>query len=143
MKTSGTASRSLSVRLALLALALAALSGCQRPSGGTVPLKQTAPAVGFPVAVRDALGEQVVMKAHPRRIISLAPAVTEILFSLGLGEHVVGVTEDCTYPPEAREKEKVGRFFALSVEGVRRIENVFRSRGEKRCLWGVAPSRKS
>jgi iron complex transport system substrate-binding protein len=41
------------------------------------------------------------------RICSLLPSATEIAFSLGLGESVVGVTHECDYPPEAREKPKV------------------------------------
>ena len=44
----------------------------------------------------------------PENIISLAPSNTEILFALGLGDKVVGVTDSCDYPPEALEKEKVG-----------------------------------
>ncbi|GBC92961.1 Vitamin B12-binding protein [bacterium HR15] len=43
-----------------------------------------------------------------RRIVSLAPSITEILFALKLGERVVGVTALCNYPPEARSKPKVG-----------------------------------
>jgi iron complex transport system substrate-binding protein len=43
-----------------------------------------------------------------RRIVSLTPSNTEILFALGLGQRVVGVTEYCDYPPEARKKAKVG-----------------------------------
>ncbi len=42
------------------------------------------------------------------RIVSLAPSMTEILYALGLGERVVGVTALCNYPPEARQKPKVG-----------------------------------
>ena len=43
-----------------------------------------------------------------QRIVSLAPSITEILFALGLGERVVGVTALCDYPPEARTRPKVG-----------------------------------
>ncbi len=43
-----------------------------------------------------------------QRIVSLAPSITEILFALGLGERVVGVTAMCDYPPSARAKPKVG-----------------------------------
>lgn len=42
------------------------------------------------------------------RIVSLAPSVTEMLFLLGLGDSVVGVTDYCDYPPEARRIERVG-----------------------------------
>lgn len=40
----------------------------------------------------------------PQRIVSLAPSNTEILYALGIGERVVGVTRDCDWPPEARHK---------------------------------------
>jgi iron complex transport system substrate-binding protein len=43
------------------------------------------------------------------RICSLLPAATEIAFGLGLGDHVVGVTQECDYPPEARQKPVVVR----------------------------------
>lgn len=42
--------------------------------------------------------------AYPQRIVSLAPSVTEILYALGAGPRVVGVTRDCDWPPEARRK---------------------------------------
>jgi iron complex transport system substrate-binding protein len=43
------------------------------------------------------------------RIVSLVPSATEMLFALGLGEEVVGVTHECDYPPEAQELPKVTR----------------------------------
>jgi len=50
------------------------------------------------------------------RIVSLAPSITEILFSLGLGDNVVGVTRYCDYPPEAVEKIKVGGYYDPNYE---------------------------
>jgi iron complex transport system substrate-binding protein len=44
----------------------------------------------------------------PRRIVSLAPNITEILFAFGLGDAVVGVTRFCDYPKEALGKAKIG-----------------------------------
>jgi iron complex transport system substrate-binding protein len=58
--------------------------------------------------VADDLGRKVFLAQSPRRLISLAPSVTEILFALGLGDRVVGVTTYCDYPPEAQSIEKVG-----------------------------------
>jgi iron complex transport system substrate-binding protein len=43
------------------------------------------------------------------RICSLLPGATEILFALGLGDHIVGVTHECDYPPDARLKPIVVR----------------------------------
>jgi iron complex transport system substrate-binding protein len=54
----------------------------------------------------------------PDRIISLAPNITEILFALELGNHIVGVTNFCDYPEEARDKPKVGGMSNPSLEAV-------------------------
>lgn len=53
----------------------------------------------------------------PRRIVSGTPAVTEILFALGLEERVVGVTTNCNYPPAVRHKERIGGF-SLNLERI-------------------------
>ena len=71
-----------------------------------------------PEPVIDDLGRPVVITGVPRRIVSLAPANTEILFALGLGNRVVGVTDFCNYPPEALEKEKVGAFYPPDIEKI-------------------------
>jgi iron complex transport system substrate-binding protein len=53
-----------------------------------------------------------------RRVISMAPSLTETMFALGLGERLVGVTRFCTYPPEAAEKTKVGGYFDPNYETI-------------------------
>ena len=45
---------------------------------------------------------------YPQRIISMSPGITEILFSLGLGDRVVGVTDFCNFPEEAKKLPKIG-----------------------------------
>ena len=64
----------------------------------------------------DDLGRLVAINGTPQRIVSLAPSNTEILFALGLGDKVVGVTDYCDYPPEALEKEKVGGYADPDIE---------------------------
>ena len=54
----------------------------------------------------------------PKRIISLAPNITEILFALGLGDNIVGVTNFCDYPEEAKKKPKIGGMSNPSLEAV-------------------------
>jgi iron complex transport system substrate-binding protein len=66
----------------------------------------------------DDLGRLVAINGTPQRIISIAPSNTEILFALGLGEKVVGVTDWCDYPPEALEKEKVGGYDTPDIEKI-------------------------
>ncbi len=53
----------------------------------------------------------------PKRIVSLTPNNTEILFALGVGSRVVGVTNACNYPPEAKRLPKVGDV-NISIEKV-------------------------
>jgi iron complex transport system substrate-binding protein len=52
------------------------------------------------------------------RIVSLAPSITEVLFELGLGSNVVGVTRYCRFPPEAELIKKVGGYFDLNAEAI-------------------------
>ena len=63
-----------------------------------------------PGTFTDDLGREVSIEKVPQRIISLAPSNTEILFALGLGDRVVGVTRYCNYPEEAKQKEQIGGF---------------------------------
>jgi iron complex transport system substrate-binding protein len=72
----------------------------------------------FPVTVKDDVGRRVTVSKEPRRLISTAPDVTEILFALGLGDRVVGVTTWCNYPEEAKTKEKIGDFANPNLEKV-------------------------
>lgn len=56
--------------------------------------------------------------APPARIVSTAPSVTEMLYALGLGDRVVGVTTYCRYPPEAARKPKIGSYTKPGVETI-------------------------
>ena len=67
---------------------------------------------------KDALGFITKMESTPKRIISLAPNITEILFALDLGDNVVGVTRFCDYPPEAIRIEKIGGLVDPNLEKI-------------------------
>ncbi len=67
--------------------------------------------VAFPVSAAEPA-------SPPGRIISLAPSMTEILFALGLGDHIAGVTTFCDYPEEAKKKPKIGGMSNPSLEAV-------------------------
>lgn len=62
----------------------------------------------FPVTIKDAVDQEVVIDEKPERIVSLIPSNTEIAFALGLGDEIVGVSDFDNYPEEALEKEKIG-----------------------------------
>jgi iron complex transport system substrate-binding protein len=68
--------------------------------------------------VTDQLGRTVEFDSVPQRIVSLAPSNTEILFALGLGDRVVGVTEYCDYPAAAKDKAVIGGFSTVDLERV-------------------------
>jgi iron complex transport system substrate-binding protein len=53
-----------------------------------------------------------------RRIVSLAPSITETLFALGLGDRVVGVTRYCKYPPQVKDIAKVGGYMDPNFEAI-------------------------
>ncbi|MBW1667321.1 MAG: cobalamin-binding protein [Deltaproteobacteria bacterium] len=78
-------------------------------------------AVEAPASARsfeDALGRKITLRSAPKRIIPLAPNLTEILYALGLGDRVVGVTRFSSYPPEAASKPKVGSYIDINVERI-------------------------
>lgn len=54
----------------------------------------------------------------PQRIVSLAPGLTEIVFAIGRGSSLVGVTKFCDYPEAARKIKKVGGFLDVSMEAL-------------------------
>lgn len=54
----------------------------------------------------------------PLRIVSTAPSITELLYALGLGDRVVGVTNYCHYPPEAKLKPKIGDYTSPNLEAI-------------------------
>jgi len=56
--------------------------------------------------------------AAPQRVISTAPVITEILYALGAGDRVVGVTTYCHHPAEARTKPKIGTYVKPHMEAV-------------------------
>ncbi len=67
-------------------------------------------------AVVDEVGRRVVVPEHPRRIISLSPSITEILFSLGLEDRIVGVSNHSDFPTQALAKPRVGSYVNPNLE---------------------------
>ena len=78
--------------------------------------------VAAALTVTDATGREVVLPGPPRRIVSLVPSVTEILFAVSAQDRLVGVTDFCDFPPEARRKPSVGGMLAPSLEVLVRLE---------------------
>jgi iron complex transport system substrate-binding protein len=62
--------------------------------------------------------DELKYQKEPKRIISLAPAITETLFALRLGDRLIGVTTYCKYPPQANKIEKVGGYIDANIEKI-------------------------
>lgn len=104
------------VLLSLLLLMSAVIfAGC-----GTSPVEQTNKAdqqtesetqpseSQFPVTFTDDAGNEVTIEQEPQKIVSIQASITEISFALGLGDKIVGVSDYCNFPEEAKNREKIG-----------------------------------
>lgn len=101
--------RGLTVLLSLAVLAALVL-GCG--SGASVPPPATTtpsatPAAAFPQAVTDSRGVRLELAAAPRRIISLSPGVTEMLYAIGAGTQIVATDRFSDFPAEAARTTKL------------------------------------
>jgi len=96
-------------RTHLAALLVLAVAACAR--------REHVPARGG-IVVTDDAGRPVTLAAPARRIVSLLPSFTEILFAIGAGDRLVGRTTWCDYPPEALAVPSVGDGMPPSVEAV-------------------------
>ncbi|MBL7950448.1 MAG: ABC transporter substrate-binding protein [Flavobacteriales bacterium] len=71
----------------------------------------------------DQMGRKVDVPSHPKRIVSLVPSQTELLYDLGLGERVVGITKFCVHPETwFKTKHRVGGTKKVDLEKVRALK---------------------
>jgi iron complex transport system substrate-binding protein len=96
--------------IALCAIALVTASCTNRPVNTSTPESTR--------EVTDEAGRRVRLPQHIDRIVSLAPNLTEIVYAVGAGEQLVGDTEYCDYPAEAKKVAKIGDTMHPSVERI-------------------------
>jgi cobalamin transport system substrate-binding protein len=88
-------------------------------AAATVVPPSPTPAPAFPVTLTDDEGTKVTIASEPRKVVSLTPATTEILFAIGAGDRVVAKVEDvASFPPEASSLPDVATFSAVDVERI-------------------------
>lgn len=94
----------ITILLLLISLLGISFAGCQAQyKGGTYT---------------DDAGRSITITNVPQRIVSHVPAITEMLYALGLGNRVVGVSDYADYPPQVKEKPKVGNYYNPSIEKI-------------------------
>ena len=105
-----------SLKLSAILILAAAIMGACRGSA-VAPNAADAPKPE-PRAVTDDLGRRVTVPAAVTRVVSLAPSVTEIIFAVGAGDRLVGVTTFCNYPEQARSIAKIGDTMTPNMEAI-------------------------
>lgn len=84
-------------------------ASCGESTPPQAPPETPSPASAFPLTITDDDGVEVTIVAEPERIVTFAPSMTEIVFELGLGDRLVGVSGPFDdYPAEAEDVEEVG-----------------------------------
>lgn len=76
------------------------------------------PASKYPLTIKDSRGKEVTIDKEVKRIVSVAPTVTEIIYSLGKGSELVGRTDYCDYPSEVKNVESVGNLTDPNIEKI-------------------------
>jgi len=74
--------------------------------------------MGKRLLVKPKSKTKIQIRGKYKRIVSLAPSITEMLFALGLGDRVVGATEYCDYPKEAIRIPKIGGYYNPNYEAI-------------------------
>lgn len=105
-----------STRLALLLCALVTTHACSTPtSPPSPPTSQVATGIRD---VTDEAGRKLALPLNIERIVSLAPNLTEIVYAVGAGDRLVGNTDYCDYPAQAKQVAKIGDTMHPSVERI-------------------------
>ena len=75
----------------------------------------------WPVRGTDSLGRPYVIDQHPQRVVCLVPEISEILFAIGAGEVVVGITRYTTPPPSLVKTKVVGGFKTPDIQAIQEL----------------------
>ena len=103
-------------------LAIGLLAGCSTEPETVQPEEQPEAQEENVEETMDDFGNTIIFENPPERIISLAPSNTEILFAIGAGDKVVGVTTYDDYPEEFLDIEKIGDFNGINLERIIELE---------------------
>lgn len=92
------------------------ISGCDNRRSSSPPDKSTQGPNTGKYVVRDGIDRQVELRRHPRRIISLAPSVTEVIYMVEADDRLIGVTNQCDWPADVANKPRIGDLLSPNYE---------------------------
>jgi iron complex transport system substrate-binding protein len=107
------------VKAKIIAIGCVLLAGVSSARGAGSLRRQSDTTVKRSVReVTDEAGRTVRLAQPVERIVTLAPSLTETIYALGLDEHLVGDTDFCEYPADAKSKTKVGGTINPNIESI-------------------------
>jgi iron complex transport system substrate-binding protein len=119
------------IKLIALILALAAMvamvAGCASNNSKDLqpevtptatPVATPTPTPDLKVIVKDSRGVELTFDKIPEKVVSIMPSNTEILYALGLGSKIIGVSEYCNYPEDTANKQKIPTGQNLNIESL-------------------------
>jgi iron complex transport system substrate-binding protein len=94
--------------------------GCRRNIKNQVPIKAVKP--GYPLQITDSYQRRVTLKREPKRVISVAPNITEIIYALGKDRVLVGRSSYCDYPAAVRRVTAIGSLTDPNIEKILQLQ---------------------
>lgn len=112
-----SAKKIISVVLTLM-LTFIMLSGCTVKNNENDSLQKESTQSIYPLKITDSYGRTVTIEKEPKRVVSAAPNITEIIYALEKGETLVGRTDLCNYPTEVAKVSSIGGMQDASIEKI-------------------------
>jgi iron complex transport system substrate-binding protein len=104
----------------LIIVLIFSLAGCKKDNKSTETTTNEASTestnMGYPMTIVDSMGRNIIIESMPKRIVSSVPSNTEIVYALGKGDNLVGVSVYCNYPEAALSVEKIGDYNGPNIE---------------------------
>ncbi|PRR81620.1 ABC transporter substrate-binding protein [Clostridium vincentii] len=104
------------ITMTMIATFTACTSGNKTDSSSNT--KSEAVQTVYPYTFTDSKGDEIVIESEPKKIISIAPSVTELIYALGKGDELLGRTDYCDYPEEVADVESIGSLTDPNIEKI-------------------------
>lgn len=98
------------------------LFGCSNKTPASNNSNKTVKTSSYPVTIKDSYNREIKLDKEPKRIISVAPNITEIIFALGKEKNLVGRTDYCDYPADAKNITSIGSLQQPNIEKIAELK---------------------